>query len=385
MMENWQRAGFGLYVHWPFCAAKCPYCDFNSHVQHFVEQDRWRRALLNELNYWADRTEGRVLSSIFFGGGTPSMMPPETVAEIIERAKERWTPANDLEVTLEANPTSSDAARFQGYVDGGVNRISVGLQALRDDDLRRLGRLHTAKEGRRAFDIAQAACRRVSFDLIYARQDQDPSAWRKELTEALSFAGEHMSLYQLTVEPETAFGARHRAGKLPGLPGEDRSVDLWQITQELCEAAGRPRYETSNHAKPGAEAVHNMIYWQGGDWVGIGPGAHGRLELADGRVATEALKTPGQWITAVEAKSVGVTSIERLQDTDIKDEYVMMSLRTTEGMSLSRFCEFGGQIDQNLMQSLEEEGLLTCGDDRLRTTERGALLLNAILSELLVA
>ena len=382
-MENWQRAGFGLYVHWPFCAAKCPYCDFNSHVTDFVDQRRWRTALLTELDHWADRVGPRVLSSIFFGGGTPSMMPVETVAAVIEAATRRWTPANSLEVTLEANPTSADAARFAGYVDAGVNRMSVGLQALNDQDLNLLGRLHTAKEGRRAFDMAASILDRVSFDLIYARQHQTVAAWTAELTEALSFAGEHLSLYQLTIEDGTAFGRRHARQKLPGLPNEDLAVDLWNATQDLTGRAGLPRYETSNHGRLGAESRHNSIYWNGGDWVGIGPGAHGRIsdKMVRRAIATE--RMPGRWLELVETVGAGTVEDELLPQTEIAEEYLLMGLRQTGGIDVEHYGGTDGLLNRRNMISMIESGLLVLDGSMLRTTEQGALLLNTILAELL--
>lgn len=378
-MENWQEAGFGLYVHWPFCAAKCPYCDFNSHVTPTVDHARWRRALLAELEYWAARTGPRVLTSIFFGGGTPSMMDPETVGALVSRAGELWTPANDLEVTLEANPTSADAARFAGYVDGGVNRMSVGLQALNNPDLERLGRLHSAAEGRTAFELARSLVDRVSFDLIYARQDQTGAAWDRELREALTFADGHLALYQLTIEDGTAFGRRHAAGGLAGLPDEDRSVDLWDITQARCAEAGLIRYETSNHARPGQEARHNQIYWRGGDWVGIGPGAHGRLTFGTARHATEAARFPAAWLDRVEKTGTGTTTDSLLPQTEVAEEYLLMGLRTAEGLDLERYVRLGGTFDPDGLQDMLNAGHVERTENRLVATESGLLLLNAVL------
>ena len=284
------EGGFGLYLHWPFCQSKCPYCDFNSHVASEVDQGRWLRAYLAEIDRSLAETRGRLLQSVFFGGGTPSLMAPATVAAILERIRRSWTVANDWEVTLEANPGSVEAGKFLGFRDAGVNRLSMGLQALNDADLKRLGRLHSVAEAERALDIARQHFERVSFDLIYARQDQTPEAWRAELGRALAMTADHLSLYQLTIEDGTAFGDRHARGKLRGLPDEDRSVALYDITQELCDAAGLPAYEVSNHAGSDAQSRHNLIYWRGGDYVGIGPGAHGRLSLGgtavcDGGVA----------------------------------------------------------------------------------------------------
>lgn len=382
VMENWQRGGFGVYIHWPFCEAKCPYCDFNSHVVNSVDQVRWRDAMLRDLSHWAERTPGRRLTSIFFGGGTPSLMPPETVGALIEAACTQWTSANDLEVTLEANPTSVEAGRFGDFVDGGVNRFSVGLQALQDADLRALGRLHSVAEGRRAYEVARALCDRVSFDLIYARQNQTRAAWSRELRSALSFAGEHASLYQLTVEAGTAFGARQAAGGLRGLPNEDIAVDLFEETQAACRAAGLPRYETSNHARPGAEARHNLIYWRGGDWVGIGPGAHGRVGQPEGRLATVAHRMPDAWLRRNESEGTGIATLDILQGIDIAEEYMIMALRTTQGVDLKYLNGLAHVLDERRCRSLCDDGLLQVSDDHLCTTERGALLVNAILAEI---
>lgn len=383
MMENWQRGGFGLYVHWPFCAAKCPYCDFNSHVTRNVDQARWRKALLRDLSYWAERTSGRVLNSVFFGGGTPSLMAPETVAAIVEEARCRWTPGNDFEVTLEANPTSVEVERFRGYVDAGINRFSLGLQALEDDALRALGRLHDVHQGRAALDVAQSLLDRVSFDLIYGRQGQTLAAWRRELGTAIEIAGEHLSLYQLTIEDGTVFGTRHATGRLNGLPTEDLAVDLYHATQDMCAVAGLPRYETSNHARPGAECRHNLIYWNGGDWIGIGPGAHGRVTLDGGRSATVAARMPAEWLDRNERTGTGTTEIEALPEREIIDEYVMMALRRAEGLSLSHLRSLGGSLDMEALDHLSGLGLLAREGDHLRTTQDGALLLNAILPDLL--
>ncbi|PWJ21762.1 radical SAM family heme chaperone HemW [Jannaschia seohaensis] len=383
--ETWQRSGFGIYVHWPFCAAKCPYCDFNSHVSAKVDQARFRDAYLAELRYWAERTPGRRVSSVFFGGGTPSLMDPFVTHDILAEIRGLWTMANDLEVTLEANPTSVESARFQGFMDAGVTRMSVGLQALDDLSLKRLGRLHNAAEGRRAYEIARSVCDRVSFDLIYARQDQDLADWRRELSEAMTMGPDHLSLYQLTIEEGTAFWDRAQAGGLRGLPDEDRAVALYEVTQERCEAAGLPRYEVSNHARPGQESRHNLIYWQGGDWLGIGPGAHGRVGGANGRRATVNRAMPNDWLTAVEGQGVGLLHSEILDRADIIDEYVMMGLRRRQGIDLERVKSLGGEISAGTIARLSEDGLIALEAGRLRATERGTLLLNAIVAELSVA
>ncbi|NNL17359.1 MAG: coproporphyrinogen III oxidase, partial [Boseongicola sp.] len=321
-----ERPGFGLYVHWPFCQAKCPYCDFNSHVTAKIDHSAWVSAYLSEIRRLGAETEGRVLDSVFFGGGTPSLMAPETVDAILNEARAVWRPSNDMEITLEANPTSVEAGKFRAFRDAGVNRVSVGLQALRDHDLKALGRLHSAEEGRLAFDVARETFERVSFDLIYARQNQSLEAWRSELKEALSLAADHLSLYQLTVEPGTAFAERFARGGLRGLPDEDVSADMYALTQDLTGEAGLIGYETSNHAIPGAESRHNLIYWSNGDWVGIGPGAHGRLTLGGVRYATEAPKMPGAWLAAVR-NGTGQEGREALSSSEVREEAVMMGLR----------------------------------------------------------
>ncbi len=377
-MENWQQAGFGIYVHWPFCAAKCPYCDFNSHVATAIDSARWQDAYLADLDRWADRLPDRVVASVFFGGGTPSLMDPAVTAAILDRIRTRWTVANDLEVTLEANPTSVEAARFADFVGAGVTRFSVGLQSLRDPDLKALGRLHSAAEGRHAYDIARAACDRVSFDLIYARQGQDAAAWRTELGEALALEPTHLSLYQLTVEPGTAFGDRAAAGRLRGLPDEDLAVDLWQITQEMTASAGLPRYETSNHSASGAESRHNLIYWRGGDWLGIGPGAHGRVGIGPDRLATTAPPLPRDWLSRT-----GIDPEEALPRPEIVDEYVLSALRLTEGIDLDRLHRLGGSFDATTVANLAADNFVIQQDGRLRTTETGALLLNRVVGALL--
>ncbi|MRX49876.1 coproporphyrinogen III oxidase [Paracoccus sp. S-4012] len=380
--EDWRAGGFGLYVHWPFCVAKCPYCDFNSHVAAAVDQPRWAAALAAEVARLGAELPGRVLGSVFFGGGTPSLMAPETVAAVLDAARAAWPMANDVEVTLEANPTSVEAGRFRGYADAGVNRLSLGVQALRDADLRRLGRMHSGAEARAALDIARAAFRRVSFDLIYARQDQTRAAWRAELSDALAMAADHLSLYQLTIEPETAFGARHARGGLKGLPGEDLASDLWFDTQEICEAAGMPAYEVSNHARPEAESRHNLVYWRQGDWAAVGPGAHGRITLPEGRMATEAHRAPGAWLAAVEASGSGESLREAVPRDEAAVEYLLMGLRLTEGVELARLDALGWHMPEAKIVELEGLGLVARMGGQLRTTAAGRPVLNAILREL---
>jgi oxygen-independent coproporphyrinogen-3 oxidase len=333
----------------------------------------------------AEETGLRTLRSVFFGGGTPSLMAPETVAGILEATRAAWPWANDVEVTLEANPTSSEAARFQAFRDAGVNRVSVGVQALNDDDLKRLGRLHSAAEARAAFDMARRIFPRVSFDLIYARQGQTLDAWRHELREALSLAADHLSLYQLTIEPGTPFGDRHARGRLPGLPDDDRAADLYEATQEMCDAAGLPAYEVSNHAAEDAQSRHNLIYWRSGDWAGIGPGAHGRLTFGTERWATVSEADPARWLAHVETDGNGETERDRLRPEEKTEEMLMMGLRLSEGVDLTRFARLGVSLPRDeRLRNLIETGLLERDGNFLRTTRSGRPLLNAVLRELLV-
>jgi len=383
VLENWQRGGFGLYLHWPFCQAKCPYCDFNSHVAQTVDQDRWAAAYLTEIDRLAEETGDRILGSVFFGGGTPSLMEPRIVGAILDRIGRRWRLRNDVEVTLEANPTSIEADRFAGYRQAGVNRVSMGMQALNDNDLRRLGRLHSVAEGLRAFDIARNAFDRVSFDLIYARQDQTPEQWSAELERALQLCADHLSLYQLTVEDGTAFGDRLARGGLRGLPDEDRAAEMYEITQALTTAAGLPAYEVSNHAVPGAESRHNMVYWRAGDWVGIGPGAHGRLGIGDARLATEAPKAPGAWLRDVEADVAGELPRVPLEPVEAFEETIMMGLRLQEGVAIPERAPVNSKDFASRVKGLEDLGFLRRVEDRLIATEVGWPILNALLRELL--
>lgn len=383
LAEDWRAGGFGLYVHWPFCASKCPYCDFNSHVAASIEQPRWLAAYRAEIARLAGTVPGRVLGSIFFGGGTPSLMAPETVAGVIDAARAAWGFANDIEITLEANPGSVEAGRFRAYGQAGVNRLSMGVQALNDDDLRRLGRMHSVAEARAAFDIARDAFRRVSFDLIYARQGQSLAAWRTELREALSMAVDHLSMYQLTIEPGTAFGARHTAGGLKGLPDDDVSADMYMETQDICSGFGMPAYEVSNHAPAGSESRHNLIYWRQGDWAAVGPGAHGRLTLGRDRWATEAVRAPGAWLAAVERKGSGDLPHEPLTRHDRAVELLLMNLRLSEGLSLARYTALAGDaLDGARIDELAAMGLVEVRDGRLAATDHGRPVLNAILREM---
>ncbi|MDD8022108.1 MAG: radical SAM family heme chaperone HemW [Paracoccaceae bacterium] len=384
MTEDWRNGGFGLYLHWPFCASKCPYCDFNSHVAAEIDQNRWNRAYLAEIERVGQETEGRVLNSVFFGGGTPSLMDPELVQAILDKVRTTWRFANDIEITLEANPSSIESGRFRAYSEAGVNRVSMGMQALNDTDLQRLGRLHSVAEGRRAFDIARSVFDRVSFDLIYARQDQTIDVWRKELTEALSMAIDHLSLYQLTIEDGTAFGARHAAGKLRGLPEDEAAADMYLLTQEICDAHGMPAYEVSNHARDGAESRHNLIYWHYGDYAGIGPGAHGRLTLNGGRRATDTPKNPAAWLEAVERNGSGELPRVALPQGEQAIEYLLFGLRLAEGISADRYRALAGQeLSQDRLQYLVDLGMIQLEQGRISTTRAGMPVLNAILRELM--
>ena len=382
-MDDWRNGGFGLYLHWPFCQSKCPYCDFNSHVAASIDQARWKTAYLTEIDRLAAETPGRVLQSVFFGGGTPSLMDPDLVDAILARIRAAWPQANDCEVTLEANPGSVEAGRFKGYADAGVNRISMGIQALNDADLRKLGRLHSVAEAKAAFDVARRAFDRVSFDLIYARQDQSLPAWGAELREALSMAVDHLSLYQLTIEDGTAFGDRFAKGGLKGLPNEDVSADMYDLTQDICGEAGLPAYEVSNHAAPGMESRHNLIYWRGGDYAGIGPGAHGRLTLNGVRFATEAHKTPGKWLAQVEAGMTGEMPRDVVTGAERALEYLIMGLRLSDGIDLERYRTLAGfPLNTNRVNDLIDIEMLRLTASGIAATAKGRLVLNAVIRDL---
>ena len=384
MTEALNADGFGLYIHWPFCRSKCPYCDFNSHVAATIDQTRRLDAYLSEIKRVSSEVPDRVLTSIFFGGGTPSLMPPDTVGRVIEAARAAWPSANDLEITLEANPTSAEAGRFRGFRDAGVNRVSVGLQSLRDEDLKRLGRLHSAAEGRSAFLLAREVFPRVSFDLIYARQFQTLADWRAELTEALTLAADHLSLYQLTIEPGTAFGDRFARGRLSGLIDDDLGAEMYDLTQELCMANGLPAYEVSNHASDMAQSRHNLIYWRGGDYAGIGPGAHGRLTLGGIRHATETELSPIGWLDRLTRDGTGESQRSVLSLREQAEEYAMMALRLTEGLDRQRFSRMNGSdFKADTLLHLEELGMIAVTPTRIRATVEGRRLLNAVLRDLL--
>ena len=379
----WADGGFGLYIHWPFCQSKCPYCDFNSHVSSNVDQNRWAKAYLVEIERAALETPDRVLRSVFFGGGTPSLMDPALVDAILRKVRQAWPAANDIEITLEANPTSVEADRFKSYREAGVNRLSMGIQSLFDTDLRNLGRLHSAAEAKDAFGIARQVFERVSFDLIYARQNQTPLAWKEELRLALELSVDHLSLYQLTIEDGTAFGDRFTAGRLPGLPDENRAADMYELTQEITAEFGFRAYEVSNHARPGRESQHNLIYWRSGDYVGIGPGAHGRLTLNGSRTETEAPKSPSAWLMQVEKTGNGEGSRGVISPEDHFTEVLVMGLRLTEGVDLERFAKLIPKGFYNKIKELEEIGVVEMVQGRICATAKGRPVLNAVLRQLL--
>ncbi|HEY8268722.1 MAG TPA: radical SAM family heme chaperone HemW [Xanthobacteraceae bacterium] len=374
---------FGVYVHWPFCLSKCPYCDFNSHVRHEKpDETRFASAITTELAYMRARIGTRTVKSVFFGGGTPSLMKPATVGSIIDAIGRNWEIASDCEITLEANPTSVEAENFRGYRSAGVNRVSLGVQALDDAQLKVLGRLHTVEEALKAIAIAKAAFPRVSFDLIYARPDQTPAAWRAELKRALDQGAEHLSLYQLTIEDGTPFAALHRAGKLK-VPDAELARVLWDVTQETCSAAGFPAYEVSNHARPGAESRHNLVYWRYGEYAGVGPGAHGRIDQESQRFATETERHPESWLQRVEREGHGLIVNERLSAPEQADEFLLMGLRLREGVDRTRYARLAGRsFDAARVQTLESQGFIEIVGERLRVSGAGFPILNAIVADL---
>ncbi len=375
---------FGVYVHWPFCLSKCPYCDFNSHVRHTaIDEERFARAFAGEIATTAARTPGRTVTSIFLGGGTPSLMKPQTVGAVLDAIGHHWTVDKGVEVTLEANPTSVEATRFAGYRAAGVNRVSLGVQALDDASLKSLGRLHSAQEALDAVAIARRSFERYSFDLIYARPDQGADAWTRELQLAISEAAEHLSLYQLTIEEGTPFFGLHRAGKLK-TPDEDLARQLYDVTQEVCAAHGLPSYEISNHARPGAECRHNLVYWRGQEYAGIGPGAHGRLDIGGIRHATATDKRPEAWLTRVEDNGHGIATEDLLDSEQRADEFLLMGLRLAEGIDPKRYAALAGRpLDPHRIAALKDDGAIVMDDNgRLRVTQDGFPLLDAVVADL---
>jgi len=375
---------FGVYIHWPFCLSKCPYCDFNSHVRHVaIDETRYVAAFAAEIAATAARAPGRTVSTIFFGGGTPSLMQPQTVAAILDAIARHWVLAPDVEITLEANPSSVEATRFRGYRAAGVNRVSLGVQSLDDAVLKQLGRLHTVREALDAVAVARGIFERYSFDLIYARPGQSVAAWRAELSRAIAEAAEHLSLYQLTIEPDTPFAALHAGGKLV-LPDDDLGRDLYDLTLDDCASAGLPAYEVSNHARPGAECRHNLVYWRYGEYAGIGPGAHGRLVVDGARRATATEKRPEAWLMRVEALGHGVTTDDVLSRDEQADEFLLMGLRLTEGIDPGRYAALAGRpLDTQSIASLVGHGFVeTTPEGRLRVTRSGFPVLDAVVADL---
>ncbi|NKB20385.1 MAG: coproporphyrinogen III oxidase [Alphaproteobacteria bacterium] len=376
-----------LYVHWPFCLSRCPYCDFNAHVRDTIDQTRWHDALLTELSYWAKQTPGRTLTSIFFGGGTPSLMDPATTGAVINSAANHWEFADDIEITLEANPTSIEAAKFADLRAAGVNRVSIGVQALDDEALKFLGRGHDRDQALTALNLAEKIFPRFSFDLIYARPQQTADSWASELREALSFAGDHLSLYQLTIEKGTPFFTEERAGAFT-LPEEDNAAALFDITQEICDQHGLPAYEISNHAQPGSECRHNLTYWEGGDYIGTGPGGHGRLTIDNTVYATEQIPGPENWLEEVETSGHATRQRTAIDAEGRVEEIFMMGLRLSNGLSREIFwaqtgMELEDALEPRRLRPLLTENYLVLDSKGIRTTAEGRLRLNAILAALL--
>ncbi|PVB62113.1 coproporphyrinogen III oxidase [Labrenzia sp. 011] len=379
-----KAGGFGIYVHWPFCAAKCPYCDFNSHVRHQpVDQARFAAAFERELAHFAELTKGRTVQSIFLGGGTPSLMAPATVERILTAISGHWALDPEVEISMEANPSSVEAERFRGYRAAGVNRVSLGVQSLIDTDLKLLGRLHDAQTARKAIETARATFPRLSFDLIYARPGQSLAGWERELQEAIALAADHLSLYQLTIEEGTRFHTLYHAGKLR-MPDADLGAEFYELTQNVTGEAGLPAYEVSNHARPGAECRHNLVYWRYGDYVGVGPGAHGRLTVGANRLATATELHPETWLENVEQHGHGMIENAGLGAEEQGDEFLLMGLRLTEGIDLIRYEQFSHRaIDPDRLQALLEHGMVEeLGENRVRATREGFFVLDAVVADL---
>lgn len=384
LLADTGEPGFGVYVHWPFCAAKCPYCDFNSHVRHQpVDQDAFVAAFLREMTAMRAISGSRTVTSIFMGGGTPSLMKPQTVEAILNGIARHWHVPSGIEITMEANPSSVEAERFRGYRAAGVNRVSLGVQALNDRDLKFLGRLHDVADALKAVKLAREIFPRMSFDLIYARPGQTAEEWTRELGEAISYAVDHLSLYQLTIEEGTPFFGLHKAGKIV-VPDQDHAAELYEITQSFAADAGMPAYEVSNHARPGAESRHNLTYWRYGDYVGIGPGAHGRLTADGGKYATATHRTPEQWLKLVGEQGHGMVDREALETGEQADEMLLMGLRLREGIDLARWSSLSGrELDIDREAFLISHGFIErLGNSRLRCTPRGMLILDAVVADL---
>lgn len=384
LLPDTGEPGFGIYIHWPFCAAKCPYCDFNSHVRHQkVDQVRFTAAFLKEMERMRSLSGPKTVTSIFLGGGTPSLMDPSTVGALLDGVAKYWTMPRGIEITMEANPTSVEAERFRGYRAAGVNRVSLGVQALNDADLKFLGRMHSVEDALKAVKLAREIFPRMSFDLIYARPNQTIAAWEEELKQAISYAVDHLSLYQLTIEEGTPFFGLHKAGKII-TPDEEHAAQLYEATQEITEREGMPAYEVSNHAKPGAESRHNLTYWRYGDYAGIGPGAHGRLTRGHDKMATVTEKHPETWLERVEKDGDGMIEQDLLGPDEQSDELLLMGLRLREGVDLARWQQLSGRDpDPEREQFLLEHGFIErLGNSRLRCTPKGMLVLDAVVADL---
>ena len=380
---------FGIYIHWPFCLSKCPYCDFNSHVHDTIDHDAWLQSYLREIDHAASLTQNRIVETVFFGGGTPSLMKPETVAAIVDRIRTSWRQGNDVEITLEANPTSVEADKFRAFKEAGINRVSLGIQSLRETDLKFLGRTHDTTQARQAIETAASTFDRFSFDLIYARPNQSAEDWKAELNEALDLAVGHLSVYQLTIEQGTPFYVQYQRGEFR-IPDQELAADLYDVTQDILEARGLPAYEVSNHAREGEASRHNLIYWRYGDYAGIGPGAHGRLTLPDGKVATRAHRAPDIWLKQVAEQGHGWHQPEAISRSQRVLEALMMGLRLHEGVPLQRLRdEYNGDpfdvIERKKLQTLIDEGLMIDDKETLRTTPQGLKRLNGVLGYLLRA
>lgn len=384
LIEDWKNGGFGVYIHWPFCAAKCPYCDFNSHVRNNIDQKQWLKAYLSEIKRVSKNTSNRFLDSVFFGGGTPSLIEPSVISKILNEIQKNWKTKDNFEVTLEANPGSVDAKNFKAYRAAGVNRTSIGIQSLNEIDLKALGRTHTVREALSAFEIAQENFTSVSFDLIYARQNQKLKQWEKELNQALDLGADHMSLYQLTIEQGTAFGDRYNRGRLKGLPNDDIAAELYDITSNLCEDRGLKAYEVSNYAQEGFESVHNLIYWRYGDYIGIGPGAHGRITIDGRKYATETFLSPEKWLTEVESQDSGESCATELSNEQQASEMVVMGLRLNEGVNCKRFKNLSDYpFSEDKLTFLKSMQLIEQKKGNITATFSGRKVLNSVLAELL--
>lgn len=381
---DWKNAGFGIYIHWPFCQSKCPYCDFNSHVSKNVNNIDWKKAYLSELKRYHSETSDRQVDSIFFGGGTPSLMDPNTVSSIVDQIAKLWGVKANVEISLEANPSSVEAQKFLDFRDAGVNRVSIGVQALNDTDLKKLGRLHSVDEALEAISIGRKVFNRTSFDLIYARQEQTIKDWKTELKLALSFEPDHLSLYQLTIEPNTAFGKLFKNGKLLGLPEEDVSSELYHITEEICSSNGLLPYEISNYSKPMHQSIHNKIYWNYGDYIGVGPGAHGRITNSKGRFATQNYSNPEKWLIHAHESS-GENLRTCISKADQAEEMVMMGLRLNSGISKNRYQTLSGKkFNEKNLTNLINDDLVLVDRGYIKATQNGKAVLNSLILNLLL-